>query len=136
MTFDMALAREKSEKNPVYYVQYAHARIASIEEKTRLLTPHTRTTFLELMNIPSAHTLASRIIEFQEVITDIALTYNVNTLTVYATELASATNAFYRDVRIIENEQYDEGALLLARSAKKTLEEVLSTLGISAPGKM
>src|SRR3989338_2350453 len=121
MAFDMALAREKSEKNPVYYVQYAHARIASIEEKTRLLTPHTRTTFLELMNIPSAHTLASRIIEFQEVITDIALTYNVNTLTVYATELASATNAFYRDVRIIENEQYDEGALLLARSAKKTL---------------
>jgi len=136
MTFDMALAREKSEKNPVYYVQYAHARIASIEEKTRLLTPHTRTTFLELMNIPSAHTLASRIIEFQEVITDIALTYNVNTLTVYATELASATNAFYRDVRIIENEQYDEGALLLARFAKKTLEEVLSPLGISAPGKM
>ena len=69
-------------------------------------------------------------------ITDIALTYNVNTLTVYATELASATNAFYRDVRIIENEQYDEGALLLARFAKKTLEEVLSPLGISAPGKM
>ena len=54
----------------------------------------------------------------------------------YATELAQVFNAFYRDVRIIENERYDEGALLLARSAKKTLREVLSALGISAPEKM
>ena len=136
MTFDMALAREKSEKNPVYYVQYAHARIASIEEKIRPLSPHTKTTFRELMGIPSARALASRIIEFSEVITDVALMYNVNTLTVYATELASATNAFYRDVRIIENERYDEGALALVRRAKETLRKTLSVLGISAPEKM
>lgn len=136
MTFDMGLAREKSEKNPVFYVQYAHARIASIEEKICTMTPHTGTVFTELMHIPSAHALASRIVEFREVVADIALTYNVNVLTVYATELASATNAFYRDVRIIEGERYDEGALLLARSAKKTLRDVLSVLGISAPEKM
>lgn len=136
MTFDMALAREQSEKNPVYYVQYAHARIASIEEKICGLTPHTGTAFTKLMEVPSARALASRIVEFSEVIADIAHTYNVNALTVYATELASASNAFYRDVRIIENEHYDEGALTLARSAKEAIRKTLSVLGISAPEKM
>ncbi len=137
MNFDMALAREQSEKNPVYYVQYSHARLSSILEKTRALSEiREGLTFTGLMQIASARALVMKINEFPEVVADTARDYGVQALTNYATALASAVSAYYRDVRIINDNGYDAGALTLLIEAKKTLAQTLSILGISAPEKM
>ena len=136
MAFDMALAREKSEKNPVYYVQYAHARIASIVGKARGVTEGHATEFVELMKVPSARALATKITELPEIIDYVAREYAVNTITTYATALATAANAYYRDVHIVNDDGVDTGALTLAVRAKETLADTLYLFGISAPERM
>ena len=150
MAFDMALGREKSEKNPVYYVQYAHARLVSVAEKARgtdsgspgLPTDSGRpglpenSEFSQLIKTPSARALATKIIEFPEVVADVARNYAVHSLTTYASALASVANAYYRDVRIVDNGAVNTTALALALRAKETLAETLALLGISAPEKM
>ena len=136
MAFDMALAREQSERNPVYYVQYAHARLASIIEKCRGFSAQEDRLFSELMEIPSCRALVSTISEFPEVVVDTARDYHVHRLTIYATALAGAVNAFYRDVRVIEGDNYHPVALMLAVRAKETLAQTLSLLGIRAPESM
>lgn len=159
MAFDMGLAREKSEKNPVYYVQYAHARLVSVIEKAgkasnadisgspdlpkipgRSGLPETglpeTVGFADLFKTPSARALAMKITELPEVVADIAQNYTVHALTGYATALAIATNAYYRDVRIVTDNGVDTTALALAIRAKETLAETLDLLGISAPERM
>lgn len=137
MAFDMALAREQSEKNPVFYVQYAHARLASIVEKCHTLSAlREEKPFVVLVRVPSARALARKITEFPEVVMQVARDYGVHALAGYATALATAVNAFYRDVRVVEGESYDPAALALAVRAKETLADTLGLLGISAPEKM
>lgn len=137
MAFDMALAREKSEKNPVYYVQYAHARLASIIEKAKGVEPNAdRGEFSTLITAGSARALASKITEFPEVVAHVAREYTVHALTIYATALATAVNAFYRDVHVVNDNGVDGAALALAIRAKETLAETLTLLGISAPDRM
>lgn len=136
MTFDMALAREQSEKNPVFYAQYAHARLASIAEKCKGLKEGSANNFADLIKIPSARALSSKITEFSEVVAEISRDYNVHALAGYATSLATEANAFYRDVRVAEGDTFNPSALALAIRAKETLAETLALLGISAPTKM
>ncbi len=137
MAFDMALARDASDKNPVYYVQYAHARIGAIVEKTKGLSESCKgQSFTDLMKTPSAHALALKIAEFPEMVSDTAEDYNVHSVTNYATALAIATNAYYRDIRVVTNDSYDGGALALFVRAKETIARTLSLLGVSAPERM
>lgn len=136
MTFDMALAHEQSEKNPVFYVQYAHARLASIAEKCKGLKEGEEIKFDELIKIQSARALASKISEFSEVVVEVSRDYNVHALAGYATALATTANAFYRDVRVTEGDTFNPSALALAIRAKKTLADTLALLGISAPERM
>lgn len=136
MTFDMALAREKSEKNPVFYAQYANARLGSIAEKCKGLKEGEEIKFAELIKIQSARALASKISEFPEVVVEVSRDYNVHALAGYATALATTANAFYRDVRVVEGDTFNPSALALAIRAKETLAETLSLLGISAPERM
>ncbi|MBI5817333.1 MAG: arginine--tRNA ligase [Candidatus Yonathbacteria bacterium] len=135
MEFDMELAREESPKNPVYYVQYAHARINSIAENVKNLSAD-KSTMNELMKEASARSLALKIAEFPEIVEDISKDYQIHKLTTYAYELASEFSQFYRDVRIIGDASYHKGALELALLAKKTLAQSLKLLGISAPERM
>lgn len=136
MVFDMALAREQSEKNPVFYVQYAHARLAAIVEKCKGLNEGDVVHFGDLVKTPSARALASKITEFPEVVLYVSREYNVHALSGYATALATAINAYYRDVRVLEGGNYNPTALALAIRAKETLAETLTLLGISAPERM
>lgn len=135
MEFDMELAREQSAKNPVYYVQYAHARINSIVENTKNLSSD-GSSIGEIMNEKSARTLALKIAEFPEIIDDISKNYQIHKLTTYAYELASEFSQFYRDVRIVGDASYHKGALDLALLAQSTLAQTLKLLGISAPERM
>lgn len=138
MDFDMALARETSEKNPVRYVQYAHARCCSVLKKAdRERKPPRPEKMDTVFGSPSAHTLAVMIIQYSEKIEEITRDYGVHKMTTYAYELAGALNHFYRDVRVIESDDsINREALELTALARETLASSLKLLGISAPEKM
>ncbi|MCR4330454.1 MAG: arginine--tRNA ligase, partial [Patescibacteria group bacterium] len=135
MEFDAALAREQSQKNPVFYVQYAHARIHSVLENVHDLTPN-ETTLLDVLAGARARALTLKLLQFPEVVLEVTKEFQVNKLTTYAYELASDFSQFYHDVRVIEGDQYNRGALLLMKITKEVLAKSLSLLGISAPERM
>lgn len=135
MEFDMALAKEQSPKNPVFYVQYAHARMCSIVEKTKGIRGD-NTAIETILIEPSAKNLAIKNLQFSEVIENIVKDYHVHRLTTYVYELAGALSVFYRDVRVAGNATYNTGALQMINTTKKTVAKCLSLLGIKAPEKM
>ncbi len=131
MDFDLDLARERSEKNPVYYVQYAHTRMASILSKSGYLDTECPSTF----GHASERELALKILRLPELLEDISKDYQVHRLTTYAYELAQTFSAFYRDVKVVGSAREAE-LLYLVSKTKETLADVLKLLGISQPEKM
>ena len=135
MEFDMKRAREQTDKNPVFYVQYAHARMNSIIEKSKGL-PEDLVELKDVIKEKSTRELSLKIMQFSETIEEIAKDFQVNKLTTYAYELASEFSGFYRDVRVVSDDSYNKGALEIVMSTKNVLAKTLSLLGISAPEKM
>ena len=135
MEFDMKLASEKSAKNPVFYVQYAHARIASILKNTENLKSDD-TSINDIVTATPGRKLAVKIAQFPEIIQDISKDYQVHRLADYLYELASEFSQFYRDVRVIKENEYNAGALELAKVAKNTISKGLDLLGINSPDSM
>ncbi|TSD02370.1 MAG: arginyl-tRNA synthetase [Parcubacteria group bacterium Athens0714_24] len=134
MEFDMSLAKERSEKNPVFYVQYANARMASIINKS-VVSSQLSVVSIKNLKHPSEISLVKKLIQYKEVIEDIAKDYQVNRLTTYAYELAYAFSVFYRDVHVLGSENEKE-LLNLVAITKKILQNTLNLLGISTPDKM
>jgi arginyl-tRNA synthetase len=136
--FDIELAKKQSNENPVYYVQYAHARIASIVRKATAegLAPADSIDGL-LAGAPEA-LLARVIVRFPEVVEDAAAARETHAVTTYATELATAFHQFYRDARVVDPAKPELSArrLTLARATQVTLAAALGLLGISAPESM
>ncbi|MFA5878318.1 MAG: arginine--tRNA ligase [Candidatus Staskawiczbacteria bacterium] len=132
--FDMDLAREQSSKNPVYYVQYAHARINSLLKKAEL---NAKGKNLELLNHSSELQLIKHLVKFPEVVEDTAGDFQVQRLAQYAAELADCFHKFYEDCRVIdEDKNISEARLSLALAARIVLKNTLDIMGISAPEKM
>lgn len=148
MEFDLILAKKQSEKNPVYYVQYAHARICSILAKYKIKKNEHRVIFrdLKLLNHPSELKLIKQLIRLPEIIENSAKDYQIQRLSQYATDLATAFHQFYRDCRIfisdkkIKNKQDEKGLrnarLSLILATQTVLKNTLFLMGISAPEKM
>jgi arginyl-tRNA synthetase len=136
--FDIELAKKQSAENPVYYVQYAHARIASIIRKAAEagLAPSDSVAGT-LDGVPEA-ALARAIVRLPEVVEDAVLAEETHGITAYATELATTFHAFYRDARVIETAEPERSRarLALAEAARVTLANALGLLGISAPDRM
>jgi arginyl-tRNA synthetase len=136
--FDIELAKKESADNPVYYVQYAHARIASILRKAADtgLAPAINVEGL-LGGVPEA-ALARAIVRFPEVVEDAARSEETHGVTAYATELATQFHAFYRDARVVDASEPERssGRLALVSAARSTLANALGLLGISAPEAM
>ena len=136
--FDIELAKKQSAENPVYYVQYAHARIASILRKAAGtgLAPATAVTG-SLAGAPEA-ALARAISRFPEVVEDAVRAEETQGITAYATELATTFHGFYRDARVVDPDEPERSAarLALADAARITLSNALTLLGISAPESM
>ena len=136
--FDIELAKTQSAENPVYYVQYAHARIASILRKAADtgLDPADGVGGL-LAGGPEA-ALARAVVRFPEVVEDAARTEETHGVTAYATELATQFHAFYRDARVVDSNEpaRSAGRLALVSAARITLANALGLLGISAPESM
>jgi arginyl-tRNA synthetase len=148
--FDMDLAKEQSKKNPVYYVQYAHARMNSILKKSGLslnfkffdksvLGEVFRTG---LKNFDSTRgyerKLILKLIQFSEIIEDTSKDYQVHHLTTYAYELAKTFTDFYENASVLnaETPELRKARLGLVFLARHVLKETLSLLGISAPKKI
>ena len=136
MEFDVSLAKEQSEKNPVYYVQYAHARICSILRKMQ----HDKlksSVDLKLLNHDSELNLIKQLIKFPEIIEDTSNDCQVQRLPQYALDLAFSFHRFYRDCRVISEDKALTGARLgLSLASQIVLKNVLSLMGVSAPEKM
>ncbi|HKF84941.1 MAG TPA: arginine--tRNA ligase [Candidatus Limnocylindrales bacterium] len=136
--FDIEQAKAQSSENPVYYVQYAHARIASILRKAADagLSPANDVTGL-LTGEPEA-ALVRVLARLPEVVEDAVVAEETQGITAYATELATQFHAFYRDARVVDPGEPERSAkrLALARATQVTLANALGLLGISAPESM
>jgi arginyl-tRNA synthetase len=135
LNFDLDLAKQQSEKNPVYYVQYAHARICSIFKKAKSLKPKAKN--LELLEHPSELGIIKQLIRFPEIIADISKDYQVQRLPQYAISLAAFFHQFYRDCQVIsDDEALTQARLSLILATKTVLKSTLDLMGISAPERM
>ncbi len=134
--FDLDLAKEKSAKNPVYYVQYAHARICSILAKSKVKDQKSNVNY-ELLATEYELNLIKQITKLPELVEDISRNFAVNQLTTYAISLADSFHKFYENCRVVgEKKEVEEARIALITATKIALENTLGLLGISAPEKM
>ncbi|MFV2064027.1 MAG: arginine--tRNA ligase [Chloroflexota bacterium] len=136
---DIELARKQSAENPVYYVQYAHARICSILAKAAEAGLTRAPTFVGVLDGDEiASGLARDVLRLPEVVEDAAGSEETLGITSYAMELATTFHGFYRDRRVIELEspQTSAGRLALVDVTRLALRNALALLGISAPESM
>jgi len=140
---DLALAREQSQENPVYYVQYAHARIAAIlrkagEERLAAAAGADLSTGTAPLH-PSERALTRRLLELPGEVATAAARRSPHRLTTYALELAQEFSAFYRDCRVVGADE-DGGdelfRLTLCHATQAAIARTLDLLGVEAPETM
>jgi arginyl-tRNA synthetase len=139
MEFDLDLAKEQSEKNPVYYIQYAHARICSILAKSKKQKTKSKKEEknLKLLNHPAELELIKQLIKFPEIIEDCAKDYQLQRIPQYALDLATKFHQFYQECKVLtENKNLMEARVSLILATKIVLKNVLDLMGISAPERM
>lgn len=139
MDFDLDLAVSKSNENPVYYAQYAHARICSMIRQGESLGIQTEGT-LDLKEIHSEkeYDLLKTIGSFPEIVADAAEKRIPHRVTNYIYELASVLHSFYNAEKVLdpENEEKSRARLALMKATRITLKNALELIGVSAPEKM
>ena len=132
--FDLGLAKSQSNDNPVYYVQYAYARICSI---LRQAPEHHKQDTYKLLNDEKEIALLKHLNEFPSVIEDVAICRAPNKLCNYIQKLAQYFHSFYNSCKVIdENVELMNERLCLLEAIKITLKNALELLGIDAPEKM
>ncbi|MBE0645965.1 MAG: arginine--tRNA ligase [Bacteroidetes bacterium] len=138
LEFDVKLAQEQSENNPVYYLQYAHARIASIlrfAESEGVV--NLDEADLSLLTHESEVTLIKELLRLPEWIGVSARTYETQHLCTYLHNCATAFHKFYHDCRVVTEDKDLSGArLALCRATKQVLRNGFAIIGIAAPEKM
>ncbi|MFC1637654.1 arginine--tRNA ligase [Candidatus Margulisiibacteriota bacterium] len=130
LDFDLELAKEKSQKNPVYYVQYAHARICSILKKT--IDQRPKTSDLSSLNHPAERDLMIKLLIWPNVVVEAARLRHPHRITEYAKELGTVFHSFYEQCRVLG----DPARLFLVKATQITLRNTLELLGINAPESM
>jgi arginyl-tRNA synthetase len=137
MDFDLELAKKQSADNPVYYVQYAHARIASILRVAQEKGVSSNNGDVSLLTDPSELILIRKMLLLPEMVETIATTLEPHHLTYYAQDLATAFHAFYKNCRVITSDKAMTGARLkLVKAARLVLGRTLNLMGMKAPDKM
>ena len=139
LTFDLELAKRTSEDNPVYYVQYGHARIASLLKRApaELLQNAREAPHLHRLASTSELTLIGRIAEFTQVVTATATARAPHRLARYARELAGDFHQVYAEHRIMSDDaELSSARLALALATQQILATVLRLVGVTAPQSM
>lgn len=140
MDFDLQLAKEQSEENPVFYVQYAHARIASILRHAADMGVAGDGANLALLMHPAELDLIRMMLRFEEIVELAATRLEPHHLPHYAMELASSFHSFYRQCRVVSSDPADaeisKARLKLVGAAKQVLARALDLMGVLAPESM
>ncbi|RLB06812.1 MAG: arginine--tRNA ligase [Deltaproteobacteria bacterium] len=140
LDFDLELAKKQGEENPVYYVQYAHARIASIFKKAaekEVKIPSFDEVDTSLLRLPQERGLAKRVAIFPEFLEGMALSLEPHRLTSYLQDLAGLFHGYYNRYRIISQDtEMTKARLLLVKIIKGVLRSSLELLGVLAPEQM
>lgn len=139
LIFDLDLAREQSQNNPVYYIQYAYARISTLLKKAGLDYLGKEITDKDFGELKEKEELLliKKLIRFPEMIEDICKDYQVHRVAHYMLDLAERFHSFYQKCRIIsDNKRQKTARLGLVVATKIVLKSVLDIMGISSPEKM
>ncbi len=137
MDFDLELAKKQSADNPVYYVQYAHARIASILRLAQDKKIDYSTGDVSLLTTGPELTLIRKMLLLPEVIEMVAQALEPHHLAYYAQDLATVFHSFYKQCRVVsDDEALSKARLKLVAAARLTLARTLHLMGMTAPDKM
>ncbi len=137
MDFDLELARKQSQDNPVYYIQYAHARIASIMRLAQERHINFHNGDVSHLTAPVELTLIRRLLQLPEIIEVVTTTLEPHHLAYYAQDLATVFHLFYRDCRVVtEDEAMTKARLKLVRAVQIVLAKTLNLMSMTAPDKM
>jgi arginyl-tRNA synthetase len=136
-TFDVDLAVQKNNDNPVYYVQYAHARICSVLASWGGDVATLREVDLSALDTPAAQSLMLLLARYPGMLTDAARDFAPHDVTFYLRELAAAYHSYYDSERIlVDDEAVRRARLALVAATAQVLHNGLAVLGVSAPQKM
>ena len=135
LDFDLDLALEQSSSNPVYYAQYAHARLCSVLESAKDIKIDENAP---LLKEASESELLKKTMEFPHIVENAASKRAPHMLATYIQELAASIHSFYTNCRLIDRDNLELTAsrLALAKAAKIVMKNALSVLGVNAPNKM
>ena len=138
MEFDLELAKRQSAENPVYYVQYAHARIAGIIANAGERGFISEGADVSLLSHPAEQELMRKMMQLPELVQLMAERSEPHHLPHYAQELATAFHQFYTECRVLDDEQMalSQARLRLCEAARVVLARGLTLMGMSAPDKM
>ncbi|MGZ5193976.1 MAG: arginine--tRNA ligase [Ramlibacter sp.] len=135
--FDVDLAVAKSNDNPVYYVQYAHARICSVLAAWGGDAGSLKGADLSALQSPQALSLMLQLAKYPEMLRDAAIDFAPHDVTFYLRELAAAYHSYYDAERIlVDDEPVRNARLALVAATAQVLHNGLAVLGVSAPSKM
>jgi len=137
MDFDIELAKQQSADNPVYYVQYAHARIASILDFAKQREIDCSQGDVSMLTTEPELTLIRRLILLPEIVEQVAVTLEPHHLPYYAQDLATVFHSFYKQCRVVsKDEALTKARLKLVKATQIALAKVLHLMGMTAPEKM
>ncbi|MEW6507025.1 MAG: arginine--tRNA ligase [Bacteroidota bacterium] len=137
LNFDLDLAKKQSDENPVFYLQYAHARIASILRMAEEENLKSSLDNLNLLTLPEEQNLLKKLYEFPEEVLFSSENFEPHKITNYLEELAALFHKFYTVCRIIGSEKnLAEARIALISAAQWVIKNGLTILGVNAPNKM
>lgn len=140
LDFDLELAKSQSEENPVYYVQYAHARIAALlrnAEERGVVVPEAEDAQLSLLVAEAELDLMKKLADWPEEVATAAFRHEPHRLSAFATDLARLFHKFYTDCRVLgDDEDLTKARLALVAASRQVLANLLHTMGIAAPERM
>jgi len=140
LDFDLELAKRQNDENPVYYVQYAHARISSIIEFAKskgMDLQQIKGSNVELLTLPEEMTLIKNLCRFPDVIEGCVSSLEPHRITIYLGELVGEFHAYYNKYRVVTDDyELSLARLYLVSAVRQVIRNSLQILGVTAPEKM
>ena len=137
LVFDIDLARAQTNDNPVYYIQYAHARICSVLSQWSGDVNTLKTVDLSPLSSTNETNLMQKLSEFPEVVSNACTDLSPHSIATYLKELASDLHSYYNDTKfLVDDETVKLARMALIAATRQVLNNGLTLLGVSAPQKM
>ena len=138
LTFDIELAKSQNASNPIYYIQYAHARLTKLIENAKKLNININGSSEIHLESDKEISIAKKIIEFPEIIEQIAKELEPHHITRYCLELASEFHSYYQSEKIIDESEIKKtvSKIILSKAILNTIKKCLDLMMISSPKNM